>query len=469
MSAADFKIPMDPFSEYALILEDDDYPKTDFTQLQFRGKIDPAALAQAFDVAVAKVPIFSAHVIHERNGLFERPYWVPEKMEKNRLIFEDCRHLVTQPFEPMEFSTRFHAMRTRRRIDLAREFPYNAYLIRVEDDQYIFSVLYHHSCMDPAKFYLVFTTLLSEYHRLVKGQTPAWVKSDGMGGLARTGQVIKPVSLAKFGFQQFADIYYYHRKKSVFQPASEEIRDYRTCKGRHSVRAVINDPKLLEGMFARAKRHQATVNDLLLACSRKAITKWNMEHDVGHDKMRFMLISSLTGRRDQSVEGSGAAVSGLNLISGGHSHVPLDTLIEWFRDVRKFQFKHGYDLQLNNLINKFLSAYRVLPFTARKRLATLMVEGTPITFYVSNVGLVWPKIVDGKKTLESEITGAGDFVIDDIHSSASIARDMGIGLTVRTHNHRFYMNFVMDRFRFHKHEAEQLRDRIVGEFINAIS
>jgi hypothetical protein len=92
MSRPDFKIQMDQFSEYALLLEDDDYPKTDFTQLQFRGKIDRAALAEAYEEALAQVPIFSANLIHERVGAFNIPFWVPNPDLKNRMIFEDCRH-----------------------------------------------------------------------------------------------------------------------------------------------------------------------------------------------------------------------------------------------------------------------------------------------------------------------------------------------------------------------------------------
>jgi hypothetical protein len=470
MDSDDFKIPVDQFSEYAMILENADYPKTDFTQLGFRGQIDTAAMAEAYAEAVAQVPIFSAHMVHERNGIWNIPYWVPGHERKNRLIIEDCRHLVTEPFEPMDFSTLYHSKRTCRQIDLTREFPFNAYLVRVTDDRYIFSIVYHHSCMDPAKFYVVMTKMLSGYHERVKGELPEWAIVDGMSGLARPKKLVKPeISFGKFMFEQFADIWYHNPKSKVAHVATKKVYDYRQRQGRHSVRAVIDDPKLLAGMSKRVKRHKATVNDLLLACVQKAITQWNSERNAGHDRYRFMLISSLKGRKDNKVNKSGAAVSGIQMISRGHRDTSLDTLIEWFRDQRVDMFKKGYDLQFNNLIARFIDAFRLMPFGPRRRLSNLIVEGTPVTMYLSNVGIVWPKIVNGKPTLDSAIPGAGDFLIDDIHSSASLSRDFGFGMTTRTHNRRFYINFVMDRFRWSKPEALEIRDAIVKEIVEAIS
>jgi hypothetical protein len=369
----------------------------------------------------------------------------------------------------MEFSTQLHAGRLRKRLDLAREFPFNVYLIRVEDDRYIFSVLYHHSCLDPAKFYLLMTRMLSEYHKKVKGKLPEWATTDGMGGLARPGKLVTPHPLSKYAIEQFADMWYHNPKSKVSQPYSREIRDYKTCQGRHSVRAVIDDPRILEGMSKRAKRNQATVNDLLLACMRKGAGKWNKEHDAAHERFRMMLISSLKGRKDNRVDDSGAALAALNMVSKDHTETDLDELIKVFRDFRIDRLAKGYDLQFNYLINRFVSAFRILPFHMRKPLLTRIIQGTPMSLLLSNVGVVWPKFVNGKPTMDSAIPGAGDFVIDDIHSSASMGRDIGVGLVTRTHNRKFYFNFVMDRFRFHKDEALGLRDIIVNEVIEACS
>lgn len=117
------EFPMDPFSEYALAGESDHYPKADFTQLGFRGKVDPIALSEAFEESIAEISIFNCHLYERRNGLFYQPYWKFNNEITNRLNIVDCRYMVKTPFEPMEFSTEYYKMRTRRRFDLSKEFP----------------------------------------------------------------------------------------------------------------------------------------------------------------------------------------------------------------------------------------------------------------------------------------------------------------------------------------------------------
>ena len=69
--------------------------------------------------------------------------------------------------------------------------------------------------------------------------------------------------------------------------------------------------------------------------------------------------------------------------------------------------------------------------------------------------------------MDSEVLGAGDFVISDIHSSASAGRNVGLALAVRIHNRRMYMNFVADRFRFREPEIRELVDRFVQDLVAA--
>ncbi|MCZ7585094.1 MAG: hypothetical protein M5R36_18155 [Deltaproteobacteria bacterium] len=135
--------------------------------------------------------------------------------------------------------------------------------------------------------------------------------------------------------------------------------------------------------------------------------------------------------------------------------------------MRKTQLDRGVDIQFYNTLRYIVQAFRIFPIHVRRNFVRPIIERIPCTFYLSNLGTVWPKIVDGRQTMDSVVLGAGDFVISDMHSSASIARNLGLGLTVRAHNRRFYMNYVCDRFRFEQGEAKDITDRITNELINA--
>jgi NRPS condensation-like uncharacterized protein len=469
MGNENFTAPLDQFSEYAMSVENEDYPKTDFSQFGFRGKIDHAAFSEAYDEALVQQPLFSSHLFERREGLLYQPYWVFDAEVPNKLQIVDCRHMAgPDPFDPMEFTTRYYAQRLRRRFDLAHEFPFNCSLLRVKDDKYIFSILYHHSAMDPAKAYKVITDLLARYHEKVTGKPPEWAKTLGMAALKRKGGLIKPVGFGKFVLGQLNDIWFQNNTSSLSKIACEQIKDYRKTKGRHSLRSVIDDPKLIAGLMARSEKNQATLNDLMLAVMRKTLTQWNRDRDQSAQRFRMMIITSLKGRTELSTKTAGADVSAINWVSKGHEDTDLDTLTQIFRDTRKQHLSQGLDILTNQLMKKVVSMSRIMPMRTRFKVMHAASQSVPCTYCLSNLGVVWPRYENGRPTMDSQILGAGDFVIDDIHSSASLGRSLEISVTTRTHNRRLYINFIMDRFRFRFHEAKALKDKFVEDLINAV-
>ncbi len=459
-------IPLDPISDYMMAIESDDYPKTDITQMQFRGKIDFAALAEAYQEALKHVPLFSSHLCEVRRGWRYFPHWVYDKETPNRLKAVDCRHMVKQPFDPMEFTTEYYAANIRQRINLGREFPFRASLLRIYDDTYLFSMVYHHSIFDGAKAYRVWTKMLSSYHEKVKGRKPDWANSLGMAALRRREGLIKPVSRLKFFCEQLGDVWVRNRAGVVSHIATESIRDYRLVKGRHSIRAVIGDPLLQKGLFDRAKRNRATFNDLVYAVVLKTLAGWNEDRGVSSERFRFMLVTSLKGRMELPAD-VGAGLSFLNIVCADRQKNDLDSLIRYYRDYKKRQLAEGSDILLFHSLCELVRRLRMLPITLRHKVIQPISNSFPVTFYLSNVGVVWPRFENGRPTMDSEILGAGDFEINDLHSSVSLGRSMGLGLTIRTHNHRLNFNFVADRFRFKKHEAQTLVDKIMNNINNA--
>ena len=461
-----FTAPLDHFAEYAMATETDGYPKTDWTQMQFTGPIDYAAFSEAYDDAIDSIPVFSCRLEEKRNGLCYDSNWVAFRDVKNRLIIEDCRHLVTKPYDPMAFSTLFHSVRTRRRIDLEHEFPMTCYLLRVLDNTHIFSVVYHHSAMDPTKGYKLFTNMLAGYHERVTGKKPDWNQAVGMAGLAKAGKFIEPESKFTFIKDQLSDVLFRNTGGRVGLIANAKTEDYHVVKGRHSLRAVFDDFRIVESLLKRAEGNKATMNDLMFACVRKALAEWNTERDYSADRFRFMLITSMTGRMKQQ-SGVGARVSGLNFISEEPPKADIDSMMRNFAHIRTDQLRRGVDIHFNETMRTMVRGLRWLPLKKRCGLIGKLLGRINCTFYISNLGTVWPRFENGRPTADSIVTGAGDFVLDDITSSASIARNVGLGLHTRTHNSRFYMNFICDRFRFNWEEAVALRDRVVKEFENA--
>ena len=472
MGHEQLKIPMDPFSEIGLYAETKYYPKTDFTQMEFKGPLDIDALREAFEEAVSMVPIFNSNLFFERDGLQFIPYWHLNQDKKNTLHYQDCRHLTREPFDPMEFLNLVHGERMRRSVNLAEEFPFKAFLLHIFDDRYIFSVRYQHSAMDPFKGYYVMTLMLAKYHEKVKGKRPEWASALGMASLGN-----KPKHGTKKVPRKFKNYFVVERSQDIARRffkyggitpiQSEEVLPFKDAIGRHSLRVVFDDPKIIEGFAARAAKADARVNDFLLTIMQRQLADWNRERGVDRSCFRLMLVSSLKGRMELSRD-VGAGISGISFVTGGISGMDFDEMMGWFKQKRIELLKGKFDVRFNKWVALYTGQTRFLPFPVRRRMWRQVLKSIHLSVYLSNLGVVWPKVVNGKPTMDSQVLGAGDFIISDIHSSPSIGPNIGLGVTIRTHNRRTYVNFVCDRYRFREEEAKELVAHIESGLLNAI-
>ncbi len=454
-------IPVDPFTEVMFCKDSDEYPFTDFTQIQFRGDLDEEAMAQAWDEALQTVPLFSCHLHLKRRGLFELPVWKVAH-EPNLLRFEDCRQIATEPFDPMAFSMKFHRERIEKRMDLFKEFPFQGFFLRIFSNRWILSIVYQHSVVDPNKAYKVLTRLLALYHEKVKGAPPKWASAIGMASLKNRGQELwkSPWHTGLTFPAQYVKSIMSHTgwkrtegRIKIRPIASENLRDYTMVRGRHGLRLKFDDWDFIQALLARAKDKKASFNDVLMAVSQQVITEWNQKRKAPNDWFHMVLATSLKGRA-AIADSVGTGLSALSFVARGNKN--MDEGISFFRDYRRDLLKKHFDINAYEWASKWYSVIRLLPFRVRSQRFAKMLTSSPITFNLSNVGVVWPKMVDGRPSNDSAVLGAGDLEIEDIHSCPTFGPNTSLGLVVRMHNRRLYMNFVCDRFRFTDEEAQEL-------------
>jgi Condensation domain len=466
-----FEAVMNPFSEYALLVESDEYPKTEVSWFQLKGKVDPGAFAQAYHEAVQKVPLFSCHMDLRREGIFHIPYWVYDNEVPNQMSVVDCRHLVTEPYDLVQFTEEYFSGIIRRRLDLQREFPFNAMLLQVQDETWILALVFHHSVLDPFKAFTVLTSMFARYDELITGKCPEWAETESVGSVARLKKptLVKPLPFGEFAKEQLTDVWIKNRNGKISPIATKRVADYRQVKGRYSLLKRVDDPKMIQALVDRAINAGCTFNDLILAVTRQTLSQWNQERNASDDRFRMMIATGLIGRM-KLPENSGAGLAALNSVSVGHGDSDLDTIMRFFRGQRVSQLTRGIDVRFFITLTKLVGALRVLPLHWRTSLLRPAIQSIPVTFAVSNIGSVWPKKIhaDGRQSLESRIVKVGDCKIDALHSSISISRNLEMLVTIRTHHKRLFLCFVCDRFRFTREEAVELTDRIFDNLIGSI-
>jgi hypothetical protein len=461
-------IVMNPFSEYALLVEHDDYAKSEIVMQQIKGPLDPSAFAKAFDESLKLVPILSCNMVERKIGWKYTPTWIPNLDVKNRMIVEDCRHLVSEPFDLGAFADMYFAERIRRRIDLAREFPFRGHLVRMGEDTWMMALVFHHSAMDPYKGYKIMTATLANYYNKVTGEVPDWFDTAGSLASARKNALVKPIPALTFAREQLMDVWVKNRASVISPIAGKGLRNWHETKGRHCFHTRIDDGKLIQAIVDRAIKVDCTFNDLLLAVTRQVLSGWNKDHGQPADRFRMMLATSLVGRADVAIE-AGAALGALNFISRDQQNADLETIMRTIGAQRKEQLTRGVDVTFHKTLDRVVNGLRFMPLKVRTRLMRPSIERIPCTVSLSNTGSIWPKSVDekGRQSLESRIVDIAGAKIQKWHTNVSIARNLGLGLTCRTYNGTFFLDFVYDRFRFRWEEAKEITDRIYAAIENA--
>ena len=450
-----FSLPLHPAMEFALSVESDGYPKTDYSQIQFRGMLDTQAFIEAFNERIADFPIAHCVIEQRREGAIYRTYWVPKGSRPNQLIVQDCRHMMPEPPDPVEFIQEYHEQRIGRRLNLHEEHPIQFYLLRIADDVHLLSIVYHHIAVDAAMGYEFIKDILARYHEKVTGRKPSWAEALAIGSDARQTNYATAQPAWQFVREQLTELFLRSRGQ-VSQIASSGRRD---AFGRYCFRAIF-DPTGPAGMKAVAKRNDATLGDVIGASIARSIGAWDREHGLKEEKIRALLAVNVRNRLPLGAS-VGVALSGIMVRVQRPDRLSLDEAVRVFRDTRKDQLARGVDIAYHKMLETLSSSMRVLPVSVRGAVVRRILA-LPVTFILSNIGVMWPKVVDGRLTGESAVTRAGKIEIDDIHSCPSMSPDVGMGVITRTLGGRFFINYSCDRLRFQKGEARELTDRITA-------
>ena len=143
----------------------------------------------------------------------------------------------------------------------------------------------------------------------------------------------------------------------------------------------------------------------------------------------------------------------------------LDEVVRRFRETRAYQLRVGTDVAYHKMLETISRATSMLPFSLRGPIARFSLQ-VPVTYILSNIGVMWPQVVDGRLTGRSAIDNAGGVVVDDVHSCPSMSPVVGIGIITRTLGENLFVNYSSDRFRFTREEAGDLTGRISDAIVD---
>jgi len=89
-----------------------------------------------------------------------------------------------------------------------------------------------------------------------------------------------------------------------------------------------------------------------------------------------------------------------------------------------------------------------------------------LSFFLSNVGVLWPRIEKGRPTGETAIRHIGAMELLDIHTSLGPTFNNPLGLIVRTFLGRLGFTFAISRHRISDKEAHAFTRLVVDKLMS---
>ncbi|MEQ8718421.1 MAG: hypothetical protein RIE08_12495 [Acidimicrobiales bacterium] len=339
--------------------------------------------------------------------------------------------------------------------DLRTHRPFEVTIARLSGEKTFLSLDLHHAVGDAETNFSCVKAILAGYHLRVTGTNPEWARRDSLASTAGT---------ARAKAASFTTVVKYLREFAQTYPADRLTRAHGTSgaqRERIAARVTIDDPEIQRTIRERARAQGATITDLTLAATMRAIATWNRSNGADVDVQRGAIA---VNRRSAGGRGNNE-ISMVVAASLSRDLDDRDALMGNLAAQRIHGLELGIDGGLANALRNVttLSTLRPLHVIAERRAASR--TGPPGTAMLTNVGVLWPEIVDGRPTARSFLAEAGGLRLVDIVVVPNLDSSGALMLIPMTFNGRFQVVVAGNTARIRQEELNALTDLVADEIV----
>jgi len=403
--------PLGPVSEAFYCLEYENCRRVDFYALVFKGKPDREALKEAYRLNLEAFPAIASRLEFKRRGLRQVLVRVPA--EPHSFEFVDDAP-VKGSGENIYLDTLMDYFKPvlEKGLDLFSEANFRYYFFTFPHDVYVLVYLGTHIGTDGANFMTIAQDFLARYHELVTGAPPEWTKH----------MVLPSLRPREVGFK-WSEIISQMRGESRLKKEFPLIRfgkETRPEKPSRYMRHFRLTEEETKEVLSKAKAMGITFNDLLCTEMSKAL---DVLMDRPGGTQSIWVVVNTRSRTSRLLEtGNNAAT--INIELPPRARKDPETLVREFTAQRKKKLATGRDVANLVMLQKLMRTMQYVPIEKRKNIMKKIME-RPRTLNVSNMGIRFPKIVNGKITSDTYLEYAGDLELIALRTYFSVSYSQG--------------------------------------------
>ena len=444
---------LDLQSESILIWEEDGYWQTGCVCLVMEGRCEYDALDRALFDAMDAEPKFHGRL---KPAVLRGRHVMVWDFADHRPRLEVYDH-TDEPM-PEDINGCFHQLMEpliAGKIDLTRELPIRFQMHRLPGDVHLFMYVFHHVVADAARIFEFLREAFIGYHQAVKGAPPEWRDTSAIHAVAGKKQLAMPSKLSYYR-ELIGNLRKYPLNKATVLDG-----DGADHPGRIAVHREITDEKLMTALRKRAKAAGGGLSDLIIAAGNLAIDEWNDARGVASDIFLSGLAVNQRGRRaDEEIADICNPMGLLPIVNKRSERTSSEAVLADIVSKRVDGLSRGLDVLLMRDVHRIMRVAQFMPFERRQKLLHPLLA-LPTSFFLSNAGIIWPEIKNGRFTGDSAIREVGDLEITDIHLSLGGVRTTPMGTVTQTFRKKFYFEYVADLSQMSRANVEEFHELIM--------
>jgi len=454
-------MPLDLPSEAILAWEHGAFTQTDYAGFLLRGRLDDCAMSRAVIHAKKTRPEFNANLVSPQKGPWRTLAWQYDD-KPNELEVRDFSNLSEIPADLGEWLHDRMNPLVEVPLNLALEYPVKFILFKLPDHYCFLVILFHHVAADGAGIYDFTRDVFEKYHTLVKGEKPKWAGVSSLHATYGKIEPVKPAPVWDFISDGFIENRTYPMKKAAQFISSPS----KSGKGRYIVRKIIEDKNIQEALRERARKEGGSLTDLMICGSNLAIKKWNEKRGEPANIMYHGVAVNQRLRQSLKITKKQAnPMSAITIPTGPEDRKDQDALLKYIINQRKEKLDKGLDIRLAQITRGLLRIGRLLPVHIRYKVLRKVLD-MKISHFVTNLGIVWPELKNGKPTGRTAVRTIGELELMDIHSSVGTTEKNPYVLIVRSFLGKLYMVMVYGKWAVNEDDAEEFSQLVYDNVIN---
>lgn len=339
--------------------------------------------------------------------------------------------------------------------NLFEEVPAWFQYIRITPEHHVLVSAFHHVASDAGTASEFGRRFLVHYHEITTGKPPDWAGEAS----AISSSNKRKVKVRKNTLRESVAIARQTVDNLLEKPTLPVGNGSHDDPGQHHAKRVLS-AEVTERIGRLSAKNGVSLVDLVTACTNLAVDQWNERRNVRPGILTTSMTVNTRGRIADHDQPNNSSV-----IFFRFSPEEREDFKKFSRSLALARIKHfrnQMDLKYMQDIGRMMNSVRLLPLHLRRRIIHRVVDRHQFSIGVTLLGVVWPRLRNGKPTAESALTESGDLTISEIHGIGyKLVSSTRVILFVYAYKNQMNLILASHACHFTREEAEDFLDLIL--------